>query len=110
AVSPVAFPRRMTMRLFDELFTAPTWDFAGPDDYYRQASSLPLLGRIAIPTLVLTARDDPFIALQPFEELPRTGSLKVAIMDRGGHVGFIGRDGAGGIRWAERRVADWVLG
>jgi predicted alpha/beta-fold hydrolase len=109
-VPPVAFPHRMTMRLFDDLFTAPTWGFTGADDYYRQASSLPLLKRIAIPSLVLTARDDPFIAVRPFEELPRVSSLRVAILDRGGHVGFIGRDGAGGIRWAERRVAEWVLG
>lgn len=109
ALPAVAFPRRMTMRLFDELFTAPTWGFTDADDYYRRASSLPLLERIGIPTLVLTARDDPFIAVQPFEELQQAGALRVAILDRGGHVGFIGRDGAGGIRWAERRVAEWVL-
>jgi predicted alpha/beta-fold hydrolase len=110
AEPPIVFPRRMTMRLFDDLFTAPTWGFAGADDYYRRASALPLLGRITLPALVLTARDDPFIAVQPFEELPQSRSLKVHILDRGGHVGFIGRDGAGGIRWAERRVADWVIG
>jgi predicted alpha/beta-fold hydrolase len=109
AVSPIVFPRRMTMRLFDKLFTAPTWGFAGPDDYYRRASSLPLLERITIPSLLLTARDDPFIPVQPFEQLPQNSSLNVAILNRGGHVGFIGRDGAGGIRWAERRVAEWVL-
>jgi CRP-like cAMP-binding protein len=33
----------------------------------------------------------------------------VHILDRGGHVGFIGWDGAGGVRWAERRVVDWAV-
>jgi predicted alpha/beta-fold hydrolase len=109
AAPHLIFPHRMSMRLFDDLFTAPTWGFTGAEDYYRRASSLPLLERIKIPSLVLTARDDPFIAVQPFEDLLRSTSLKIHIIDRGGHVGFIGHDGAGGIRWAERRVAEWVI-
>jgi predicted alpha/beta-fold hydrolase len=109
-VAPVRFPRRMTMRLFDDLFTAPTWGFADAADYYRRASALPLIARIAVPSLILTARDDPFIAVEPFEGLSASPHLKVYLLDRGGHVGFVGRDGAGGIRWAERRVAEWVMG
>ena len=59
----------MTVRLFDDLYTAPRNGFADALDYYRRASSLPLIGRITIPTLILTARDDPFIAVEPFEEI-----------------------------------------
>jgi uncharacterized protein len=107
-VPPVRFPRRMTMRLFDDLFTAPTWGFDGAQDYYCQASALPLIECIAAPSLILTARDDPFIDVAPFEELPCYPNLELHILDQGGHVGFIGRDGSGGLRWAERRVAEWV--
>jgi predicted alpha/beta-fold hydrolase len=107
---PVRLPRRLTLRLFDDLVTARDWGFAGAADYYRRASALPLLPRIAVPTLILTARDDPFIAAEPFESVAPPPHVRVCIADRGGHVGFLGADGAGGIRWAERRVADWLAG
>src|SRR5262249_43161796 len=38
---------------------APRGGFADALDYYRRASALPLLARIAVPTLILTASDDP---------------------------------------------------
>lgn len=105
----VRFPRRMTLRIFDDLHTAPEGGFADALDYYRRASSLPLLPRIGVPTFILTAQDDPFIAIEPFEGLVVPEHIQVQIAPRGGHIGFLGWDGAGGIRWAERRVLDWVL-
>jgi predicted alpha/beta-fold hydrolase len=106
---PLRFPRRMTMRLFDDLYTAPRCGFADALDYYRRASALPLVPRINLPALVLTARDDPFIAVGPFEELKAPPNVAVRILPYGGHLGFLGWDGAGGIRWAERRVVEWLL-
>jgi predicted alpha/beta-fold hydrolase len=102
------FPLRLTLRLFDELYTAPRGGFADALDYYRRASAFPLVGRITVPTFVLTARDDPFVPAEPFERLPALPHLRVEVAPRGGHLGFLGWDGAGGIRWAERRLAEWV--
>ena len=65
----VDLSRAATILDFDELYTAPRNGFADALDYYRRASALPLVGRITAPTLILTARDDPFIAVEPFEEL-----------------------------------------
>jgi predicted alpha/beta-fold hydrolase len=107
---PVRFPRSMTMRLFDELYTAPRRGFADALDYYRKASSRPVLPRITVPTLILIARDDPFITVEPIETASLPDNIEVRIMHQGGHLGFVGNDGAGGIRWAERRVGDWVIG
>jgi predicted alpha/beta-fold hydrolase len=107
---PLSFPRRMTMRLFDELYTAPSGGFAGALDYYRRASSLPVLDRITVPALILTARDDPFIAIEPFEGLQPMPHLRMEILAQGGHLGFLGWDGIGGFRWAERRLVEWVRG
>jgi predicted alpha/beta-fold hydrolase len=104
----VRFPRRMTIRLFDDLYTAPRGGFEDALDYYRRAASLPLLPFIRVPTLLLTARDDPFIAVEPFESVRVPPNVLVQIVPGGGHLGFLGWDGAGGIRWAERRIADWV--
>jgi predicted alpha/beta-fold hydrolase len=105
---PLRFRRRMTIRLFDDIYTAPRSGFADALDYYRRASCAPLIPNIPVPTLIITARDDPFIAVEPFEALRVPPHVLVRILPQGGHVGFLGWDGAGGIRWAERRVVDWV--
>jgi predicted alpha/beta-fold hydrolase len=107
---PLRFPRRLTLRLFDEHYTAPRAGYTGAADYYRRASSAPLLGRVPVPTLILTARDDPFIAVEPFEALRVPGHVEVRIVPGGGHLGFLGWDGSGGVRWAERWVVQWVVG
>jgi predicted alpha/beta-fold hydrolase len=108
-VPRVRFPRRTTLRLFDDLYTAPRGGFADALDYYRRASALPLLDRIEVRTLVLSARDDPFVPIEPFERIRRPATMEVRVASGGGHLGFLGFDGAGGIRWAERRVFDWLL-
>jgi uncharacterized protein len=105
----VRFPRRLTLRRFDELYTAPRWGFADALDYYRRASALPWVARIRLPSFLLTARDDPFVAVEPFEQIGPTAHVEVHISPHGGHLGFLGSDGQGGIRWAERHVVDWLL-
>ena len=82
--------------------------FVGVEDYYRRASSFPLIPRIPIPTLILTSRDDPFVAVAPFEELSVPDHVRVRIADRGGHVGYLGVMAEGGIRWAERRLVAFL--
>lgn len=104
------FPRRMTLRLYDELYIAPRNGFTDALDYYHRAAALPLIPRIAIPTLIMTARDDPFIAVEPFQCLSVSQSVEVRIFSQGGHLGFLGWDGVGGFRWAEQRIAAWVMG
>ncbi|HZY89650.1 MAG TPA: alpha/beta fold hydrolase [Gemmataceae bacterium] len=106
---PLRFPRRLNMRLFDDLYTAPRCGFADALDYYRRGSALPLIPRIHLPALVLTARDDPFIAVEPFESLKAPPNVAVRVLPHGGHLGFLGWDGAGGVRWAERRIAEWLV-
>lgn len=106
---PLRFPRRMTMRLFDELYTAPRGGFADALDYYHRASCATLIPNIQVPTLILTARDDPFIAVEPFERLKVPPHVLIRIVPHGGHIGFLGWDGAGGIYWAERRMVEWAL-
>lgn len=103
------FPPRMRLRDFDELYTAPRNGFTGADDYYTRVSSAPLVSSIRLPTLILTARDDPFIAVKSFEELRLPSNVELRIIDRGGHLGFVGPDGLGGMRWGEALVLDWLL-
>jgi hypothetical protein len=103
------FPDPITMRLFDDLYTAPRWGFADALDYYRRASAAPLLSQIAVATYILAARDDPFIAVEPLEAHRTSSRLEIHLSEHGGHLGFLGADGSGGFRWAERRLIDWLL-
>lgn len=103
------WPRRMTLRLFDELYTAPRNGFENAVEYYRQASALPLVSKVQIPAFLLTARDDPFVAWTPYTEIPERDGLRIHIANGGGHLGFLGSDGRGGVRWAETQVVDWLV-
>jgi predicted alpha/beta-fold hydrolase len=105
---PVRLPKQLTMRVFDDEYTAPQHGFDDALDYYRKASALPVVADIPMPALVMTARDDPFIAVESFESLRVPDHIHLRILPRGGHIGFLGWDGSGGIRWAERRIAEWV--
>jgi uncharacterized protein len=103
------FPRGLTLRQFDDLFTAPRWGFSDALDYYRQSSSLPLLARIEVPCLIVAARDDPFVAAESFDEATPGPRTSIELARHGGHLGFLGGDGQGGVRWAEARVTRWLL-
>src|SRR5262249_27232088 len=78
------FPRHTTLRLFDDLYTAPRGGYRDALDYYRRASAFALVPRIVVPTFILTARDDPFIPAAPFEALAARPNLTLQIVPRGG--------------------------
>jgi len=105
---PLVVPQPLTMRRYDELYVAPPWGFANVDDYHRHASSGPLIPCIQVPTLILTARDDPFISAAPFEELKVPDHVEVRIERYGGHLGFVG-GAARGLTWADEYLVRWVL-
>ena len=60
-VSTEALRTITTLRGFDDAYTAPLHGFRDADDYYRRASSKPVLSKIAVPTLLLNAANDPFL-------------------------------------------------
>jgi predicted alpha/beta-fold hydrolase len=102
-------PRRLTLRLFDDHYTAPRNNFADAVDYYRKASAFRLIDRITLPALIVTARDDPFIAVEPYKDLRVPDHVSVRILPRGGHLGFLGWEGLRGVRWVERCLAEWLI-
>ena len=85
---------------FDEAFTAPIHGFADKDDYYRRAAAKPLLRHIGKPTLILNARNDPFM---PADSLPDAADVSPQVLllqpPHGGHVGFVSGRGGGHLNW-----------
>ena len=94
-----------TMWAFDDTVTAPMHGFAGAADYYTRASSKPWLKSVAIPTLVLNARNDPFI---PAWSLPGEGEVSREVHleqpAHGGHGAFPAGPFPGNVRWLPRRL------
>jgi len=109
-VDVAAALRARTFGEYDEIVTAPLGGFASALDYWTRSSSGPYLGRIRRPTLVINARDDPFV---PAATLPDARALPphitVEFPARSGHAGFI--EGCWPWRvgsWAECRALAFV--
>lgn len=98
------FPR--SIREFDDVITAPYCGFAGAQDYYSRAAAACVIDRIAVPTIVIHAKDDPFIRLLPETRAKMLANPKLTLLEteHGGHCAFLtspnGHDG----RWAELQV------
>jgi predicted alpha/beta-fold hydrolase len=112
AAFPGAYPvdgltRIWTIRRFDDVYTAPHHGFRDSADYYYRASALRVADRIRVPTLILTAEDDPFVPVAPFRHPAVEGnpSITVSITRHGGHCAYLSHpdDGYDGY-WAEREI------
>ena len=74
--------RVWTVRGFDEAYTAPHHGFRDAADYYHRASALRVVDRIRVPTLILTAEDDPFVPAEPFRDPAVTGNPHITSSSR----------------------------
>jgi predicted alpha/beta-fold hydrolase len=94
---------------FDGRFTAPIHGFADAMDYWAKCSSKQFLSAITVPTLILSAQDDPFLTLEsfPFAEAEQSSQLYLEAPEAGGHLGFLGSLN-GGSTWAEMRTAQFL--
>lgn len=95
-----AIQRSTTFREFDDLVTAPLHGYSGVDDYWTRASALPWLRAIQAPTLIINARNDPFM---PAHSLPRLEDVSRSVTllqpSTGGHVGFVSGSYPGKTEW-----------
>lgn len=106
--------RIWSIRQFDERYTAPHHGFDGASDYYHRASAMRVADRIAVPALVITAADDPFVPPGPFAADALAGNPHVTtlVTPFGGHCGFVAEPGGGDDDgyWAERAVVEFLAG
>jgi predicted alpha/beta-fold hydrolase len=107
AYSLESLPRVWTVRQFDEVYTAPHHGFRDAADYYYRASAMRVIDRIAVPALILTAEDDPFVPTAPFRDpvVTRNPAITTVITPHGGHCAFIERgEGDYDGYWSEREL------
>lgn len=104
-----------TLYEFDDAVTAPLHGFVDARDYYTRSSSLAYLSRVRRPTLLLSARDDPFLPPEVLDSVVMVARNSVCLVAdfpaHGGHVGFVG----GRVPWRpdyylERRVGTFLAG
>ena len=97
------------LRDFDNVFTAPLHGFRDTDDYWARASAKPHLHRIRVPTLVLNARNDPFV---PASSLPLPAKVGDHVTlwqpDTGGHVGFPAGAPPGHVQALPQAIMGWM--
>lgn len=105
------FEQIRNFQQFDDRYTAPLHGFRDAEEYWAQASCLPRLADIRVPSLIVNAIDDPFLSPSCFpEKRTQLGDwVRLEAPRWGGHVGFVelARDG---YYWSERRALKFFRG
>jgi len=101
--------RVRTLREFDDVITATYCGFRDASDYYARSSALQVVGEIGVPTLVVTAQDDPFVPFRSFSDPAIVKNVRVRLIApaHGGHCAFISRYSGDARFWAEARVMEF---
>ncbi|HVI47646.1 MAG TPA: alpha/beta fold hydrolase [Chitinophaga sp.] len=95
-------------RQFDDRYTAPMHGFRDALDYWGKCSSRQFLHQITIPTLLINAKDDPFLGADcfPYEIAAEHEHFHLETPHSGGHVGFV-RFGQN-YYWSEKRALEFL--
>jgi predicted alpha/beta-fold hydrolase len=101
-----------TLREFDDKITAYYCGFEGASDYYQRSAAANVVDRIAVPSLILHAANDPFIRILPEtrQKILSNPNITFAETEDGGHCSFLGRPDGDDGRWAERQVVEFLRG
>jgi predicted alpha/beta-fold hydrolase len=103
-------PWMRSVREFDDKVTAPYSGFKDADDYYYRAASARVLEKIMVPTLIIHAKDDPFIRIMPETRSKIVANPHITFIEteHGGHCAFLAEPNGNDGRWAERRIVSFV--
>jgi hypothetical protein len=101
-----------TVRQFDDAITAPNFGYRDAQEYYEAASASRVLADLRVPTLLITAKDDPFV---PYSSIVAAGveripAITLVAPKYGGHCAFISKKSGTERFWAEQRVVDFCQG
>ena len=109
AINDNGFSRIRNFKGFDDQYTAPIHGFLNAEDYWQKCSSKRFLVSIPVPTLIVNAEDDPFLAAAcyPIQQASFSPFVHLEMPRDGGHVGFVqfNKDGS---YWSENRAAEFL--
>jgi hypothetical protein len=99
-----------SLREFDDKIVSRYCGFRDADDYYYRAAAARVVDRIAVPTLVLYAADDPFVRILPDTRARMGANPHIDFVEtpHGGHCAFLSRDPGDEIHWAEATVIRYL--
>jgi uncharacterized protein len=101
--------RIRTISEFDDRYTAPDGGYASGADYYDRAGARHVLEKIAMPTIIIAAQDDPFIPCSMFSlaAIYQNPHIRLTAPQCGGHCGFLQRGRQDEDRfWVENRIIE----
>ncbi len=104
-------PTIQTMWEFDDIYTAQDGGYHDAEDYYAKSAAENTLDSITIPTLIITAQNDPFIPYDIFDHPSLTENTCIQLLapTHGGHCGFFQScQSHEDPFWAENRIVDWI--
>jgi predicted alpha/beta-fold hydrolase len=96
-------------RDFDEFFSAPIAGFSSATEFHEQASAKNFLSGISVPTLLVSAKNDPILTPEcfPVDLARKHDFFHLELSETGGHCGFQVRNG-GEFSWAEKRALEFL--
>ena len=95
---------------FDDLVTAPINGFKNAKDYWSKSSCKQFIPKIKLPTLLISATDDPFLNRKcfPVKEAIENNSFTFLETRYGGHLGFVTGFKMKKQRWLENKILDFI--
>jgi len=107
-IDDIGYRRIQNFKDFDDRYTAPIHGFKDAEDYWKKCSSARFIYSIRIPTLLVNAKDDPFLGpgCFPFTKAEASEYVFLEGPDSGGHVGFM--DFSSSEYWSEQRAVEFL--
>jgi len=95
---------------FDDFFTAPIHGFKDAEDYWKKSSCKQYIKGIKLPTLLISAKDDPFLDenCHPIKEAKQNDNFTFIQTKNGGHLGFVTGFKMNNQRWLENRILEFI--
>ena len=99
-----------SLRQFDHKVVARYCGFRDADDYYYRAAAARVVDKIAVPTLILCAQDDPFIRFTEETRAKLLANPHIVFVEtrHGGHCAYLSRGHGNEVHWAEATVIRYL--
>ncbi|HEX4163873.1 MAG TPA: alpha/beta fold hydrolase [Bryobacteraceae bacterium] len=93
---------------FDDRFTAPLFGFGTAANYYETQSAKHFLSAIRVPALVITAKDDPLVPFEIYQNpaFETNPALTLVATEHGGHLGYLAKRFPR--FWLDHFGMDWI--